>query len=127
MEYRERLFSAVSFIIFLLALGTLMYMFLEGWQWYDALFFSTSTITTVGYGDLVPHTEIGRLFTVLYMLIGVGTALYAFTIVAEHYFEVHNPAQRQKFKERVKIMRERHQERRKHFYQGLVGEPKKEK
>jgi len=57
---------------------------LEGWTWEDSLYFTTSTITTVGYGDLTPHTYYGRLFTVPLMLIGVGVGLYVIYAVQDY-------------------------------------------
>ena len=48
----------------------------EGWGWEDSIYFTTSTITTVGYGDLVPHTYFGRLFTIPLMWIGIAVGLY---------------------------------------------------
>ena len=38
----------------------------------DALYFSVMTLATVGYGDLAPQTALGKLFTIIYVLIGVG-------------------------------------------------------
>jgi voltage-gated potassium channel len=40
----------------------------------DAFWWSAVTITTVGYGDLVPVTDSGRIFTIFYMFSGIGIA-----------------------------------------------------
>jgi hypothetical protein len=53
-------------------IGTVVYMFLEGWSWVDALYFSVVTLATVGFGDLTPTTDLAKLFTVVYILTGVG-------------------------------------------------------
>lgn len=45
------------------------------------------TLTTVGYGDLVPRTGAGRLFTAALILSGVGSALYLFTVGAQLLLE----------------------------------------
>ncbi len=55
-----------------IATGTVFYHYVEGFSWIDAYYFSVITLTTVGYGDLVPHTDIGKLFTTLYIFVGVG-------------------------------------------------------
>jgi voltage-gated potassium channel len=38
----------------------------------DALWWSISTVTTVGYGDRFPVTDAGRFFAALLMLVGIG-------------------------------------------------------
>ena len=45
------------------------------WTYGSALFFCTTVITTVGYGHLVPVTVIGRLFCVVYALLGIPLCL----------------------------------------------------
>jgi voltage-gated potassium channel len=56
----------------LIAVGTVAYHFLEGWSFIDSLYFSVVTLATVGFGDLHPTTDISRLFTVGYIMAGVG-------------------------------------------------------
>jgi voltage-gated potassium channel Kch len=38
----------------------------------DSLYFSVVTLATVGYGDLAPKTTEGKLFTIVYLLVGIG-------------------------------------------------------
>jgi voltage-gated potassium channel Kch len=59
---------------------------LEGWSYVDSLYFSVVTLTTVGYGDFSPQTNAGKLFTVLYIIIGVGIILAFINTVFNHYF-----------------------------------------
>ncbi len=58
--------------LFILINGTIFYHVIERLSWIDALYFSVITLTTVGYGDISPQTNIGKLFTILYILIGLG-------------------------------------------------------
>lgn len=56
----------------LILLGTVFYSLVEGWHPLDAAYFCAITLATVGYGDLVPVTRLGRLLTMVYIIIGLG-------------------------------------------------------
>jgi Ca2+-binding EF-hand superfamily protein len=52
--------------------GLVFYTQVEGWKPYEALYFTTVTVTTVGYGDFSPSTDEGKLFTIIFILVGLG-------------------------------------------------------
>jgi hypothetical protein len=52
------------------AIGTLLFHYVEGFAWFDCIYFMTVTATTVGYGDLSPETWQGRLLSIVYMPLG---------------------------------------------------------
>ena len=56
----------------LLGGGTVFYHIVEKLSLLDALYFCTVTLSTVGYGDITPHTTPGKLFTVFYIISGIG-------------------------------------------------------
>jgi voltage-gated potassium channel len=58
--------------LFMVALGTTFYHFVEHLRWVDSYYFSVITLATVGYGDIVPKTDAGKIFTTIYILVGVG-------------------------------------------------------
>jgi voltage-gated potassium channel len=62
--------------------GTGFYSVVEGLRVVDALYFSVVTLTTVGYGDFAPRTDVGKLFTAVYVLVGIGILLAFVTTVA---------------------------------------------
>jgi hypothetical protein len=67
-----------------LCIGTIVYMALEGWTPIDALYFSVVTLATVGFGDLHPTTDASKLFTVAYILAGVGIIAAFASELAKH-------------------------------------------
>jgi voltage-gated potassium channel len=60
----------------LLGVGTAGYMIIEGFSLLDALFMTVITLTTVGYGEVRPLDEEGRLFTILLIMLGAGFVAY---------------------------------------------------
>ncbi|MBI2446074.1 two pore domain potassium channel family protein [Candidatus Micrarchaeota archaeon] len=74
-------------VLLTLGLGTWFYHKLEGWSWVDSLYFAASTITTVGYGDLSVTHDVSKLFTVLYMFVGIAIVVYSFPLMGEYYVE----------------------------------------
>ena len=70
-----RLFVVVAIIV---AIGTIFFRWVEGWSWLDAYFFTVVTLSTVGYGSLVPTTVVGKLATTV--LIFLGLTVFALAI-----------------------------------------------
>lgn len=83
-EYRD-LLSTTSFI---LIIGSVVYHFVEGWDWIDCLYFSVITLTTIGYGDIAPETVGGKIFTMFYIIIGIGIILSFVNTLYKHYYEM---------------------------------------
>lgn len=88
-KFKISLYKAVFTLIGLLAAGTIVFKYIENWTWIDSFYFSVSTISTVGYGDTTPHTELGRLVASFFILIAVPIVLYLFYIFARLYFDQH--------------------------------------
>ncbi len=81
-EEQQKLKPALFTLATVIAFGTYFYHLIEGWGWIDALYFTVTTATTVGYGDLNPSHNISKLFTVVFILVSVGLVLYSLNIVA---------------------------------------------
>ena len=84
---RVSLYLAIAALTALVTSGTVIFRHLEGWSWISSFYFTVSTLTTVGYGDLVPTQEWTRLFTALYIVAGVAMSLAALTVVGSNYLE----------------------------------------
>lgn len=89
MNTRVNLRNALLLMLFLTIFGTAGYMILEGWSLLDALYLTVTTLATVGYGELHPLHTAGRIFTMIFVIVGVGTALYVFSVVVAFVVEGH--------------------------------------
>lgn len=75
--------ALITVVAGLVTFSALIYMLLEGWSFLDAIYFCVVTMSTVGYGDFSPHTAAGKLFTILYLFVGIGIFVLAVTAIAE--------------------------------------------
>jgi len=89
-DYRRLLYSSLSMI----ALGSTVYHFIEGWSWIDSVYFSFVALTTVGFGDITPQTDLGKIFTIFYLIIGIGLILSFVDILFNHYSKTGNKNKR---------------------------------
>jgi voltage-gated potassium channel len=79
--------SLMLLVVVTLVGGTILYSTVEGWSAVDALYFSVTTLTTVGFGDLTPTTALGKLFTVIYIFAGLGLVVGFVNVVAKETLE----------------------------------------
>ena len=87
MKFNQRLISAFVALFLILLIGTVYFHQAEKWSYIDSFYFSTMTLTTVGYGDLVPTTNASKLFVSFYAIFGIGTMLYIIsTIIGKFVF-----------------------------------------
>ena len=70
-----------------IATGTVFYRFVEDLRWIDSLYFSVISLTTVGYGDIAPTTTPGKIFTMVYVVVGIGIFVALVTEIAGHLIE----------------------------------------
>ena len=91
------------FFIAILSAGTTGYMMFEDFGFWNSVYLTAMTITTVGYGDIVPVHPYGKVFTVLLAFTGVGFVLYAFSRLAETMIEggLRNILERRKMNKQV--------------------------
>jgi hypothetical protein len=72
-QLREHAFKLLGIaVVVMLAIGTVVYHFLEDWGWVDSFYFSSVAVTTVGFGDLAPSRDASKLFTVAYVFSGIA-------------------------------------------------------
>ncbi|OTX99313.1 potassium channel protein [Bacillus thuringiensis serovar muju] len=87
MNARKQLWIAVICMTFVVILGTLGFMTIEGISLFQAFWMTMITVLTVGYGDAVPITQAGKVFALLIIPVGVGIVTYAIGVVAAMIIE----------------------------------------
>jgi len=63
-------------LLALLLIGSLGFVWLEDWSFFDALYMTVTTLTTVGYGETHPLDQAGRIYNMVLILTGMGVMLY---------------------------------------------------
>lgn len=56
-------------------------------SFFDALYWATVTLTTVGYGDLTPVTDVGRVVSMVSSLFGVAIIALPSGVITASYLE----------------------------------------
>ncbi len=87
-RYHRRIIYVFIVIMLFLFGGATFYYYIENLRFIDALYLSAATMTTVGYGDITPKTDAGKIFTIVYVFAGVAIVLYGLSIIATHFVEV---------------------------------------
>jgi voltage-gated potassium channel len=101
--WRDPETKALPFVAAALVLtGTLFYWRFEDWTVVESLYFSIVTLTTVGYGDLSPTTAGTQIFTIFYILTGIGVFVVLLASVAQQYIaqKAEGPSARERLSSR---------------------------
>jgi voltage-gated potassium channel len=87
VNIKHRLIYPVVAIIGVISFGTVGYTLVEQWNFFDSLYMTIITLTTVGYEEVHALSKAGRIFSIILILVGVGTMLYALGVGAKIILE----------------------------------------
>lgn len=81
LNFKLKIFSTIFILV--LIIGTFSFSIIEKISLSDAFYFTIATISTVGYGDVYPTTEAGKILAIVIIVMGVGTFLGVVANAAE--------------------------------------------
>ncbi len=81
---RTKIFLICLLIILILGFGTFGFHLIEGWSFIDSLFMTSITLTTVGFGEVHPLSDGGKLFTLVIIFFGAGIFTYSISILMSY-------------------------------------------
>jgi voltage-gated potassium channel len=82
-QFLKRLFFIAALLAVAISIGTFGFVEVEGWSFFDSFYMTLITLTTVGYGEVHPLSNNGRLFASVLMLIGVTTVFVSIAVLGE--------------------------------------------
>lgn len=86
----SKIHIAVFLLISVLSIGIVGYRLISGYSWIDALYMTVITMTTVGFGEVVPLDDHSKIFTILLIFASVVIVGYAISVITEHILSKNN-------------------------------------
>ncbi len=86
MNY-SKLRNSLLLLLATIAFGTSGYVFFEGMSPFDAFYMTIITISTVGFAEITPLSTIGRIITIIIIILGISLLTYTLTQVARIFVE----------------------------------------
>ncbi|HEY3444171.1 MAG TPA: potassium channel protein [Paludibaculum sp.] len=84
----RRILVVLAAIIATLAIGTVGYVVVADYPWFDAFYMAAITMTTVGYGEVRPLGHAGRVFNSVFLILSASTLLLAMGVMTQTIIEL---------------------------------------
>ncbi len=99
---------AFFLLVLLIAGGTVGYTLIEGWPLIDSLYMTFITITTVGFGEVRPLSDMGKHFTIIFLVFSIATVGYSVSTLIGFIFEgqILRAMQERRMLRRIKRLRD---------------------
>ncbi len=82
------LFFPLFFLCLLVLFGTMGYVLIERFSFLEGLYMTIITIASVGYNEVKPLSDAGRLFTIFLILINLGLFTYFISWLSRFFFDI---------------------------------------
>lgn len=88
--FRKKIYIAVFLLFAVLFFGVLGYKIISDYNWVDAVYMTVITITTVGFGEVIPLDQNAKIFTIFLILISLIVVGYALSTITEYILSKNN-------------------------------------
>jgi len=75
------------YLITVIIIGASGYMLLEGYRFIDALYMTVITISTIGFREVQPLSDGGKIFTIFLIFASLGILTYFITLLTQNLFQ----------------------------------------
>ncbi|SFD17838.1 potassium channel family protein [Algibacter pectinivorans] len=82
--FRTKIYTAVFLLVVIMLIGVFGYVMISGYSLVDALYMTVITMTTVGFGEVVPLDNQSKIFTIFLILASVVIVGYALSVITEY-------------------------------------------
>ena len=82
--FKSRIYTALMLLVLIMLIGVFGYRFISGYTWVDSFYMTVITMTTVGFGEVVPLDNQSKIFTIFLILGSVIIVGYALSIITEY-------------------------------------------
>lgn len=84
-KWQTTLVAMVILMMCVLGVGPLLFMAVEEWEYYEAVYFVWVTVSTIGYGDFVPETDRGEWLGIILVPMGLGVVALVFAAITQWF------------------------------------------
>ena len=86
----KRLIIGIGLLIIVFIIGVMGFVFIEHYPIVDAIYMTTITVASVGFGEVHPLTQSGKIFTSLLILFSIFIFAYAVTTISAYLVSVNS-------------------------------------
>jgi voltage-gated potassium channel len=87
LKFFKPLLLPVFILVMIILMGTAGYIIIENYGFLDALYMTVITIGSVGYAEVNPLSDAGRVFTIILILLNLGTFTYFITLLTRYLID----------------------------------------
>ena len=84
----KRLLIPLVLLVCLTIIGALGYMLIENYNFLEAFYMTIITVASVGFNEVHPLSDTGRVFTIFLIVINLGLFTYFISLLSRYFFDI---------------------------------------